>query len=385
MAATPVAAVARAHGARGPALSLVARAWRTCEGAERTTAWDALAQWASEPNPFFESWFLLPALRAFDPDGRVLLLTLEADGQLVGLMPVRRELRYYGHPLPHLRNWAHANCFLGAPLVARGFERMFWRRLLRWSDDTVGSALFLHLVHMPLAGPLHDALVAELADHPRPAATVLREERALLASDLASAAYLDAALSTKKRKELRRQHRRLAELGALSTQRLASGEELADWTADFIRLEASGWKGRGNSALASDRRTQALFTTALEGAARRGRLDRLALRLDGRPIAMLASFVAPPGAFSFKTAFDEDFARYSPGVLLQQENLAVLDDARVHWTDSCAAENHPMIDHLWRERRAIGRHSIGIGGPLRRRAFAALVRREIGHAPGGIV
>jgi len=44
--------------------------------------WDALAHWAAGPNPFHESWYLLPALRAFDPAGEVTLLCLEADGQL---------------------------------------------------------------------------------------------------------------------------------------------------------------------------------------------------------------------------------------------------------------------------------------------------------------
>ena len=99
---------------------------------------------------------------------------------------------------------------------------------------------------------------------------------------------------------------------------------------------------------------------------------------------MLANFLTPPGAFSYKTAFDEDYARFSPGVLLQRENLAILDRSAVEWVDSCAAEAHPMIDHLWRERRAIARHSLAIGGKLRRAAFATIAKRETGHRPGGI-
>ena len=91
---------------------------------------------------------------------------------------------------------------------------------------------------------------------------------------------------------------------------------------------------------------------------------------------MLANFIAPPGAFSFKTAFDERFARFSPGVLLQRENLALLERAGVDWCDSCASADHPMIDHFWRERRAIGRVSVGIGGKLRRAAFRAIARVE---------
>jgi hypothetical protein len=121
----------------------------------------------------------------------------------------------------------------------------------------------------------------------------------------------------------------------------------------------------------------------MEGAARRGRLERLTLTLDARPLAMLATFQAPPGAFSYKTAFDERFARFSPGVLLQRENLAVLERQDIAWSDSCASADHPMIDHLWRERRPIGRLSIAIGGRLRRSVFRQFVRAETARNPAG--
>ena len=346
--------------------------------------WDALAQWASEPNPFFESWYLLPSLENLDPQGRVRLLVLEADGQLAGLMPVKQELDYYGHPLPHLRNWAHANCFLGAPLVARGFERMFWRELLAWADRRAGLSLFLHLAHLPSQGALWEALVAESAAAGRPAATVMREKRAMLASDLSPEDYLEASLSTKKRKELRRQQRRLSDEGELVVERQRDDTGLIGWTEEFLTLEAKGWKGSNGSALASDAATKDIFRRALQGAARRGKLDRLAMRLGNRPVAMLASFVSRPGAFSYKTAFDEDYARFSPGVLLQRENLAILERGSIDWVDSCAAEDHPMIDHIWRERRTIARCSIGIGGPLRRAAFRTIAARETGRAARGI-
>jgi hypothetical protein len=99
---------------------------------------------------------------------------------------------------------------------------------------------------------------------------------------------------------------------------------------------------------------------------------------------MLASFLTPPGAYSFKTAFDEDFARFSPGVLLQAENLTMLERPDIFWTDSCATPDHLMIDHLWRERRRIQRHSLAIGGRARQKMFGLLVRRETGYAAGGL-
>ncbi len=86
---------------------------------------------------------------------------------------------------------------------------------------------------------------------------------------------------------------------------------------------------------------------------------------------MLVNFLTPPGSFSFKTVFNEAWGRFSPGVLIQLENLKILDDPRIAWMDSCAVEDHPMIDGLWTERRAIVRVSVPLAG-LRRRAVYAL-------------
>jgi len=360
-----------------------ARDWRTLDEAA-IAMWDDLAQATVEPNPFYESWYLLPSLRLFDPNGEVELLCLEAEGRLVGLLPLRRERRYYGHPLPHWRNWLHANMFLGSPLVARGFEAAFWREALDWCDHNTGTGLFLHLAQQPGEGPLASALARVLDEARRGAATVIHEERAMLRSRLTAEAYLEQSLGGKKRKELRRQQRRLGEEGELTVLRSSDTDNIDAWAEEFLELEGSGWKGEAGSALTCEFATRILFAEALEGAARRGRLERLAVRLDGKPLAMLASFLCPPGAFSYKTAFNEDFARFSPGVLLQCENLALLARPEIQWTDSCAAADHPMIDHIWRERRAIAGHNLAIGGTARRLLFRALAVRETGFSAGGI-
>lgn len=357
-------------------VSLRAYDWRDLASPESIARWDSLAQCASEPNPFHESWYLLPALRAFDPGGTAKLLCLEANGFLAGLLPVVHSADYYDHPIPHLANWRHANAFLGAPLVARGFEHAFWRELFAWCDTRPGGPLFLHLAQLGEEGPLHEALVEVLADDHRQDAVVRREVRAALESDLAPEAYFEDSLSGKKRKELRRQHRRLAEEGELTVHRTAGAEDLDVWIEEFLALERAGWKGKAGSALACEARTAGLFREALAGAAERGRVERLAIRLDGRPLAMLATFLSPPGAFGFKTAFDETYARFSPGVLLQRENLALLSRPGIAWTDSCAAQDHPMIDHFWRERRTVAHRNIAIGGKARRLLFRALAARE---------
>ncbi len=377
---------------RGPeavGAGLVVQPWRAWAEGQRRGAWQALAEGASTPNPFFEDWFLLPSLLQFDPAGRVLIAGLPKGNDLAGndlaaLVPLRRAARYGQHLLPHLAVWLHANAFLGAPLVEAGAEERFWEALFDWADRHAGAALFLHTAALPLNTRLAEALVAVGVRQGRLVAQVHREERALLQSSLSPAAYLEAAIGGKKRKELRRQHARLAEQGALTVVRRRDAEGVGPWLEQFLALEARGWKGSAGSALASAPETAGLFREAMASAAARGKLERLSLELDGTAVAMLANLIAPPGAFSFKTAFDERFARFSPGVLLQLENLALLERGEIAWADSCAAQGHPMIDALWRERRAIGRFSIAIGGTARRAVFARLVAHELSRSPSGM-
>lgn len=339
-------------------------------------AWERLVARAAEPNPFFEPWYLVPSLEQWGASDRVRVKAWYHEGRLAGLIPVVRNAEYYGHAVTHAKGWLHANAFCGVPLIAAGHEDAFWQDLLAHFDTRPRRALFLHLPLIPADGPANAALDRVLAAPARAHYTVAEEHRALLAGDVSAADYLDAAMSAKKRKELRRQHNRLAEDGALAFERVEGDAGLAEWTAEFLALEAAGWKGAAGSALASAPETRALFAGALGGAAAAGRLERLALRLDGRAVAMLVNFITAPGAYSYKTAFDEDYARFSPGMLLQLENLALLQRPDVQWADSCAVEGHPMIERLWRGRRRMLSRNIAIGGPARRALFRLLMAYE---------
>lgn len=361
---------------RAAVAGFAASAWRAFENLFTPLEWDHLARSGDEPNPFAEKWSLVPALERFAPDASVALTHFRVAGELSGLMPLARSRSYYGYPIPHLAAWSHDNMFVGSPLVRSGCEEVFWRELFGWADAHAGAALFLHLGWMAEDGPLFRALSQVADGQSRPWGVVQREERALLQSELGPQAYLEAAMSGKKRKELRRQHKRLAEEGELRFERRCDEAGLDGWIEDFLALEQAGWKGRNGSALADRLNTRDWFAQTLHGAATQGRLERLTLALDGKPIAMLANFIAPPGAFSFKTAFDERFARFSPGVLLQLENLDLLEHEDVAWCDSCAAADHPMIERIWREKRAMVRVNVAIGGPLRRALFRPMLRAE---------
>ena len=342
--------------------------------------WDALAVGAAEPNVFAERWYMNAAARHLPPPGGGRLLSVWAEGAMIGLLPIRIDRRYGRIRVAHVENWRTHHTFLGTPLVKAGQESAFWTALLGALDEADWAPNFLHLTSIGEDGPVHRGLRDAATRLGRPCDSVYRTERAMLASSLSPAAYYEEAVRKKKRKELKRLSARLDELGAVAFEIMGSDDNAERWCADFLALEASGWKGRQGTALAQDPATELFFREIFASAHVSGRLEARRLTLDGKPIAMLINLLAAPGAFSFKIAIDEDYARFSPGVLIQIENLNMLDRDEIEWTDSCAVEDHAMINSLWRERRALVRLSVPFSGTRRRAIFAAARLLEKGSA-----
>ncbi len=325
--------------------------------------WDELAMHAAEPTSFMERWFLTSAIDNVDcPPSLKIAFIWGEGGKLDGVMPLHIGNHYGRMPIRHVRNWAHHNCFLGLPLVRKGRETAFWSALLVALDQSDWAVGLIHLTDLTENGPVHTGLIAAASILGRDCATVYRTERALLQSDLCPVAYYETTVRKKKRKEINRLRTRLAELGTLHFSTLGDPEDAVRGCDDFLALERSGWKGEAGSALGSCGKTEVMFRTLIKQGMAAGRIELQKLCLDNRPIAMLVNFIALPGSFSFKIAYDEDFARFSPGVLIQIENLALLERPGFGWMDSCAVENHPMINSLWGERRALAWVTVPLGG-----------------------
>lgn len=335
--------------------------------------WADLASGAAEANAFYTPALLLPALAHLDEREEVRMIEVEdADGRLIGLMPIVSARRHGRLPIGNVANWTHRHCFLGAPLVRRGQEQMAWAGFLARLDAMPGAAHFLHLSGLGAAGANAAALEAVCVAQRRPFVEIQRYDRALLASDLTADAYWETNVRAKKRKELRRLQKRLGEMGTVTHRTLTEGAELPGWCADFLTLEASGWKGAEGTALGQRASDVAFLHESCARAFANGALHMLRIDLDGRAIAMLVNFRHMDGAFSFKIAIDEALGRFSPGVLVEIDNLrAVQGDPDLGWMDSCAAPGHPMIDSLWVERRSIAQYRVALRGSARLRRQAA--------------
>ena len=342
--------------------------------------WAALADAAAEPNSYAEPWFVLASLETLGAHETLRFVEVRRGAELIGLIPLVIERRYGRTRVPFVQNWRHHHQFLGTPLVRREEVETFWSALLRALDGADWAPTFLHVIGLVEDGPVHRGLAAAAAGLGRGCPLVHRETRALLEGVTDAEAYYRDAVRPKKRKELRRLRHRLEELGEVRLRTLGPDEPLEPWCDAFLRLEAKGWKGEEGTALGCDPATETFFRRTVAGVRAARRLQFLRLDLDGEAIAMLVNFLAPPGSFSFKTAFDPDFARFSPGVLIQLENLRLVERAGLAWMDSCAAEDHPMIDSLWSGRRRIVRVTVRLKGLRRGLVFAVCRALESGSA-----
>ena len=340
-------------------------------------AWEVLAQHAAEPNPFYEPYALLAAWRHLAPRNLCVVLVWAPNvlpGQpphLAGLFPIVRSDRYKGLPVTMFSTWHHLYTYLATPLVRAELGPLALETFFAWLRTS--DAVLFEWRAITSDGAFRHALIDTLN---RFEIGVFHDEahtRAFFQPAASAELYLEHSISGKKRKELRRQERRLGETGKLVYEELAPGGDLDAWLAEFLELEARSWKGEQGTALANDRAALAVFRSYAHGAFACGRWVALALRLEGRAIAMKCNLRAGDGAVALKIAYDANFARFSPGVLLEVEQLRRLHEPGAPaWMDSGAAADHPMIGHLWRDRIAIETLVMPTGGRLGQLAVAAL-------------
>jgi CelD/BcsL family acetyltransferase involved in cellulose biosynthesis len=381
-AAAAIASARRAAVADRYAANSLAVEWRPlAELGSIAAEWRELAERALEPNIFYEPAFALEAASVFGRNaGAVLVWSGTSPRRLLGFFPARIESRRYGLRLPVLVGWTHPYAPLGTPLVEREAAEPV---IAAWLDHVAGNAELpgvLLLPFLPEDGPFAAALDAILRRAQMPAADSNRYHRAQLAPGDDRPLYVERTLGQHKHKELRRSVRRLGDVGAILFTTATEPGPVAAALQDFFKLESRGWKGQAGTAAACHDDVRGFITAAVAGLAADGKVAINRILIDGRAIALTITLRSADAAWFWKIVYDEDFAPYSPGVIL---TLAVteelLDEAAIARTDSCAVANHPMIDHLWRERLALADRLIAVRPHA---AFASARRLERLRAAG---
>ena len=316
--------------------------------------WQALIARADEPNAFYEPAFALAGAPVFGRDAHALLVWSKPPEKcLLGLFPAR-VARRYGIGPRLLTGWIHPFSLLGTPLVDRERTEDV---IAAWLDRLATDPTLPNVALLPtlsLEGPFCATLDRVLARRGLGYADFDLHQRALLAPGDDRTGYLAQTMGARHRKELPRRRRRLAELGPVTYEVTTAESDVADAFEQFLELEARGWKGhRGTAAMNSEARLR-FFREAVMRLARDGKTRVDVLRVGDKVIATSVALRSGDTLFGWKMAYDEAYAKFSPGAQLMLDlTKDVLDNDSLARVDSCAAADHPLINHLWNGRHAV--------------------------------
>lgn len=324
-------------------------------------SWRELGERAIEPNPFYEPDCVIPAALHQSHGAEIGLVVAEDKGRFMACMPFRctsrwkmrypivtmqvRRMNYLGTPL------VDASCG-AAPIVALLEGLAHQRRLHR------GRILVIEALRGD--GPVFELLYSAADQLSFPVSEFDSYKRGLLRRR-PDASY-ERIHSSKTRYNLRRQHRQLAEYCGGSQPVVVDRTSDPSAIADYIALEAAGYKDRTGVAMTTVPGEPEYFTDMCKRFSAAGRLNILALQAGGKTIAMEIWVRGGEGLFLIKISYDEDFARFGPGVLLQTSSLQTFHDRTdADWIDTCTSEGNDILLRLYPDRRKIAALFVVLG------------------------
>ena len=375
--------------ADAPQAEFTARWIDSVEELERLQpAWERLMDVAIHRNLMFDPDFLIPAFRHLaDKSVRILVIEATPKNQrqatpvVCGLLPLQTK-RVYGLPLASLEIWLHEQCVDGTPLLRFDCAKPTLEFLFDFLAETAKTKLF-SLPTVSNSGEFGNLLTDVLFARGIKAFQRDSFTRACFRPEADANIYFDLHVSSSMQRTQRRLTRRLEEQGEVSVTRYCDADDSDSMLARFLQLEASGWKAETGTALRSKPSSEAFFRELVTRSMRHGKLSFLAVELNGQPISMLCDLYAGDSGYAFKTAFDDKYQEYSPGMMAELRNIESMHDNGITFVDSCTLPDNETINRIWGGRIRFQSLVIPLRGKFSRWAVAALpIMQQLRHLKG---
>ncbi|WP_310618456.1 GNAT family N-acetyltransferase [Flexibacterium corallicola] len=267
--------------------------------------WEHLAINTITPNPFLSPSFLQELTRTFPSLQVSVVLTIDTLTQrAVAALPVyssREGITAKTLKVPVSEYGPLGTLLVSEEATPHALNLLFEKAasLSKWP--------LLTLPYHAVDGTVPDLIRETAQTHNWRLASWLPQERAWQSSPPSSSSLP---------KRLRTYQRNLQSLGSVEFIQSQTPETVHTAFERFLALEANSWKGRQGSALLQRKQTTRFGRKIITTFAQSGQVQIHELQLNRKVIASLITLNQNGHVFTWKTAYDEAFAKFSPGRLL---------------------------------------------------------------------
>ncbi len=238
---------------------------------------------------------------------------------LVGVLPiVITPNRLLGLKRPRLRTPQNNHVYSVDFVVAGGRESEIIPYLLSAVDRVEPSRFCLGLIRLPDTSPTLSVLESGVAGM-----SVVREYdgKGSYVSVIGNYGEYRSRLSINFRNNLRKMKNKISRLPNVKTVFLSGTEATEKDLQHFLEVEASGWKGRGGSAILMSPSLSAFYRSIVRRLARLGWLEWHFLQTEEKIIAAQLAVKMGRTLTVVKIGYDEEYAWCSPGNYLFERTV----------------------------------------------------------------
>ncbi|MTI18330.1 GNAT family N-acetyltransferase [Rhodobacteraceae bacterium RKSG542] len=331
--------------------------------------WRTLAANALEPNPFYSPEFVEPYAKHLLSDETCVVVVTSTDRQkALAALPLRK----MRSTLLFQTTQALAGQYgpLGTILLSKdGVSSEALQKLIETACDLSPSNTLVIPFH-PTHTKSLQLLEKALEDSPFTLNYQAEEERGYQDTTQSGHTTFHAG------KNLKARRKKLERLGELHMQTYRQSDAILAHLPDFLDLEERSWKGLEGTALASQSHSRKFVEEFVEALTEANQIRIHTLVLDEMPIASMILLGAESHQFAWKTAFDESYARYSPGRILlwliAEQNES---NPQFRKMDSLASPENQMVNATLPDRMPYVQIAIS-KGPISTVATSALQQTD---------
>jgi CelD/BcsL family acetyltransferase involved in cellulose biosynthesis len=313
--------------------------------------WDDLCARAIEDNVYYSPRYARALIDNIEHDPSLRFAAVWQGPKLIALLPFTRSkiaLPFFGTAA---RAWQTDYTFGCTPLLDRACSAEAAAGLVDLLSTINEGEWIIPTVNAH--GAACRAMIEALEKDDRAWQISNAFQRATLEPGGSFDGHMQTHLSSKRRRELARNRRRLEEIGKVAHESHRAGDGLTRAVGVFLKIEASGWKGQRGTALACLPETRQFALDAFTGGAADSICRADVLTLNGTSIAVSLTAFAGGTGFTVKCTYDEAYQTYFAGLLLEVEVIrSFLTERWARRLDAATAGAH-VIDRLWLGRTEV--------------------------------